>query len=112
MKMHKDYIITDNEVKYKEYDVLASLKIISGPFKNVEFHFGEVHVREDEVKKECSLSFNYDIISDHPHLQGMEEFESVLEVIMNDLLIESLKLSEEKYKNELRKENTEASNSR
>lgn len=111
MKMHEDYIVTDNDIKYKDMDVLASLKIISGPFKNVEFRFGEVYIKENDAKDQCSLSFNYDIISDHKHLQKTEDFESTLEVIMNDVLIESLKCAEEKYKNELRKENTEASDS-
>ena len=111
MKLNEDYIVTQNDVKYGNYDVLASLKITTGPFKDVEFHFGEVHINEDEANNHCSLSFNYDIISDHKGLDKSEEFESTLELIMNDILMEALTAAEERYKNELREKNTEAPNS-
>jgi hypothetical protein len=111
MKMNEDYIVTANEIKYKNYDVLATLKIITGPYKDVEFHFGEININENEEKKECSLSFNYDIISDHKQLEGNQDFEVTLESIMNDVLLESLNIAEERYKNELREKNTEAPNS-
>ena len=112
MKMNEDYVITDKDVKYEDKGSVASLKIISGQFKDVEFRFGELNINEDEANGQCSLSFNYDIISDHKHLENTEGFESVLEVIMNDVLLETLKFAEEKYKNELREKNTEASDSR
>jgi hypothetical protein len=111
MKLNEDYVVTANEIKYKDYDVLATLKIITGPYKDVEFHFGEIHINENEEKKECSLSFNYDIISDHKQLEGNQDFEVVLESIMNDVLLESLNAAEERYKNELREKNTEAPDS-
>jgi hypothetical protein len=111
MKMNEDYVVTDNDVKYKDKDVVATLKILKGPFEGVEFHFGEINVTEDEANGHCYLSFNYDIISDHQHLEKTEDFENTLEVIMNDVLLESLKSAEEKYNNELREKNTEASDS-
>lgn len=111
MKLNEDYEITSRDVRYQDKDVIATLKINTGPYKDVEFHFGEIHINEDEANGQCSLSFNYDIISDHKNLEKSEEFESTLELIMNDVLLESLKFAEEKYKNELREKNTEAPSS-
>jgi hypothetical protein len=112
MKINENYAVTENDVKYKEgYEPVASIKILSGDYKDVEFHFGEVNITEDEANGNCFLSFTYDIISEHT-IENVQDFEVTLESIMNDLLIESLNMAEEKYKNELRKENTETSDSR
>lgn len=111
MKMHEDYIVTANDVMYKDKDVVATIKIINGYYKDVEFHFGEVHVNEDEQNGTCTLSFNYDIISEqHKVLEKDVDFEVVVKNIMNDILLESLNAAEERYKNELREKNSEASN--
>lgn len=108
MKMHEDYIITDNEIKYKDKDVVASIKIVKGEHQDVEFHFGEIHVNEDEANGTCTLSFNYDIISDHKELESNPTFEVIVSEIMNDILTESLNAAEQRYKDELREKNSEA----
>ena len=109
MKLHEDYVITDRDVRYKDKDAIASVKIIAGEYENVEFHFGEIHVDEDEKEGTCTLRFNYDILSDHKELDGNKDFEEVLGEVMNDILMESLNAAEEKYKNELRAENLKTS---
>lgn len=106
MRLHEDYVITDRDVRYKDKDVLASIKIISGDYENVEFHFGEIHIDENEEEGTCNMQFNYDILSDHKDLEGNKDFEEILGKIMNDVLMESLNAAEEKYKNELRAENS------
>ena len=112
MKMNEDYILTSTDVRYKDKDVVATLKIQTGEYKDVEFNFGEIHVDEDEAAGVCNLRFNYDILSDHKDLEGNQDFENVLGEIMNDVLLESLNAAEEKYKNELREENSKASDIR
>lgn len=109
MKLHEDYVITDRDVRYKDKDALATVKIIAGQYENVEFHFGEIHVDEDEKEGTCTLRFNYDILSDHKELDGNKDFEIVIGEVMNDILMESLNAAEEKYKNELRAENLKTS---
>ena len=109
MKLHEDYVITDRDVRYKDKDALATVKIIAGQYENVEFHFGEIHVDEDEKEGTCTLRFNYDILSDHKELDGNKDFEIVIGEVMNDILMESLNAAEEKYKNELRAENPKTS---
>ena len=109
MKLHEDYVITDRDIRYKDKDVIASVKIIAGKYESVEFHFGEIHVDEDEKEGTCTLRFNYDILSDHKDLEGNKDFEEVLGEVMNDILMESLNAAEEKYKNELRAENPKTS---
>ena len=108
MKIYEDYILSEREVRYKDKDALAAVKIIKGQYENVEFNFGEIHVDENEEENTCTMRFNYDILSDHKELDGNKEFEVVLGEIMNDILMESLNAAEEKYKNELRAENTKA----
>ena len=108
MKMHEDYVLSEKDVRYKDKDVIAAIKIIKGEYENVEFNFGEIHIDEDEEENTCTMRFNYDILSDHKELDGNKEFEVVLGEIMNDILMKSLNAAEEKYKNELRAENIKA----
>ena len=110
MKMNEDYIVTTTDVRYKENDVVATIKIQKEPFEDVEFNFGEIHIDEDEAAGICNMRFNYDILSDHKELEGNTVFEEVLGEIMNDVLMESLNAAEEKYKNELREKDPKASN--
>lgn len=112
MKMNEDYIVTSREVRYQDKDVLATILIQTGNYKDVEFNFGEIHIEEDKENGTCSMQFNYDILSDHKQFEGNQEFEEVLGQIMHDVLEESLNAAEEKYKNELREENTQASDIR
>jgi hypothetical protein len=114
MKIDENYIITETDVRYKEQDVIATIKIITGEFKDTEFHFGEITFAEEENPDGTySISFNYDIMNEESkNLHGNEEFEKVLGVILNDILRVSLVEAEKRYKNELREEDSKASDIR
>jgi hypothetical protein len=110
MKINHDFIITDTDIRYRELDVVATVKIITGEFKDVEFHFGSIHIPEEEnADGTFTLSFDYDIISDHKHLKDNQTFENSLGEILNNILLHSLEEAERRYKNESRKENTQTS---
>ena len=109
MKIEETYVITENDIKYKDKDVIACVKIKTGEFKDVEFHFGEINFAEEENPDGTySIGFNYDIISEeHKALQGNNAFESQLGEILNDLLRHALDEAEKRYKNELGTKNTQ-----
>jgi hypothetical protein len=111
MKINQDFIVTDTDVRYRELDVVASVKITNGEFKDVEFHFGSINVSEEENEDgTLTVSFDYDIISeDHKHYYKNEEFEVTLGHILNNILEHSLNEAEKRYKDELRAENTKTS---
>ena len=115
MKIEETYEVTKDDIRYKDKDVVATIRITAGDFKDVVFHFGEITFADEENSDGTySIGFNYDIISEeHKELQGTENFESHLGEILNDLLrhsldaAESLLRSRERYKNELGTKNTE-----
>ena len=109
MKIEETYVITENDIKYKDKDVIACVKIKTGEFKDVEFHFGEINFAEEENPDGTySIGFNYDIISEeHKALQGNNAFEAHLGEILNDLLRHALDEAEKRYKNELGTKDTQ-----
>lgn len=111
MKMNQDYMITETNVRYRELDVVATVKILAGEYKDVEFHFGSIHIPEEEnADGTLTMSFDYDIISEHKDLKDNNAFESTLGQILNDILMQSLVEAEKRYNNELGKKDTQASN--
>jgi len=104
-----DYAVTQEDIKYKDKDVVAAIEILKGDFAGVKFYFGELNFAEEENPDGTfSISFNYDIIGEeHASLRGKEEFEVVLADILNDLLRHSLDMAQQRYDNESGKENTE-----
>ncbi len=110
MKMNKDYMITETDVRYRDLDVVATVKILAGDFKDVEFHFGSINIPEEEnADGTLTMSFDYDIISEHKELKDNETFESILGRILNDILMQSLVEAEKRYNNELGKKDTQTS---
>ena len=109
MKIEETYEIAESDIRYKDKDVVATIKITAGDFKDTIFHFGEINFAEEENPDGTySIGFNYDIISEeHKELQGTENFESHLGEILHDLLRHSLDAAEKRYKNELATENTQ-----
>ena len=109
MKIEETYEIAESDIRYKDKDVVATIKITAGDFKDTVFHFGEITFAEEENPDGTySIGFNYDIISEeHKALQGTENFESHLGEILHDLLRHSLDEAEKRYKNELGTKNTE-----
>ena len=109
MKINKNYEITDNDIRYKDKDVVATIKITAGDFKDTVFNFGEINFAEEENPDGTySIGFNYDIIDEeHKALQGNSDFEALLGEILNDLLRTSLEEAEKRYKNEHRKKDYE-----
>ncbi len=109
MKIEETYEITKSDIRYKNKDVVATIRITAGEFKDTIFHFGEINFAEEENPDGTySIGFNYDIISEeHKALQGIENFEAYLGEILNDLLRHSLEEAEKRYKNELGTKNTE-----
>jgi hypothetical protein len=110
MQINRDFIITDTDVRYRDLDVVATVKILTDEFKDVEFHFGSINISEEEnADGTLTMSFDYDIISDHKQLKGNEAFEESLGTILNSILLHSLEEAEKRYNNESRKENTQTS---
>ena len=109
MKINEDYEITQRDIKYKDKDTVASIKINSGKYKDVEFTFGEINFSEEENPDVTySIGFNYDIIDEeHKALQGNKDFEENLGEILNDLLKHSLDEAQKRYNDELGTKNTE-----
>ena len=109
MKIEETYEITKSDIRYKDKDVVATIRITAGEFKDTVFHFGEINFAEEENPDGTySIGFNYDIISEeHKALRGTENFEAYLGEILNDLLRHSLEEAEKRYKNELGTKNTE-----
>ena len=111
MKIEETYVITESDIRYKDKDVVATIKITQGDFKDTVFHFGEINFAEEENPDGTySIGFNYDIISEeHKALQGTENFEAHLGEILNDLLRHALDEAEKRYKNELGTKDTQTS---
>jgi len=109
MKIDEDFELTQNDIKYKDKDVVACVKIKTGEFKDVEFHFGEIKFAEEENPDGTfSIDFNYDIMSEqHKLLEGNQMFETQLGEILNELLKHALDEAEKRYKNELGTKDTE-----
>ena len=109
MKIEETYEIAESDVRYKDKDVVATIKITQGEFKDTIFHFGEINFAEEENPDGTySIGFNYDIISEeHKALKGTENFEAHLGEILNDLLKHALDEAEKRYKNELGTKNTQ-----
>lgn len=112
MLMDKDYHVTETDVRYREKDVVATVVIDTGEFAGIEFHFGAIHVNEEENPDgTLTMGFDYEIISEeNKHLQGVEAFEATLGVILHDILLKSLEAAERKYKDELGTKNTQTPN--
>ena len=109
MPINEMYEIADSDVRYKDKDVVATVRITNGDFKGAVFYFGEISFADEEnTDGTYSISFNYDIITEeHKVFQGTEAFESQLGEILNDLLRNALDEADRRYKDELRKENTQ-----
>ena len=102
--MNEDYRVLDIHQTYKEKDDVATIEILTGDFEGTQFTFGTVKVNEDEENEIATLSFDYSV-HNNDKLEKNEEFELVLEKIMNNILIESLEEAEREY--ERRKKDTE-----
>jgi len=111
MKINETYELTERDIKYRDKDVVASIKINAGDYKGVEFHFGELNFADDENPDGTyTMGFSYDILSEeHMSLKGNKTFESYLGEILNDLLRNALEEAEKRYKDELGTENTKTS---
>ena len=111
MKIEDTYVITESDIRYKDKDVVATIKITQGDFKDTVFHFGEINFADEENPDGTySIGFNYDIISEeHKALQGNNAFEAHLGEILNDLLRHALDEAEKRYKNELGTKDTQTS---
>jgi hypothetical protein len=109
MKIEETYEIAESDIRYKDKDVVATIKITAGDFKDTVFHFGEINFAEEENPDGTySIGFNYDIISEeHKELKGNDVFESYLGEVLNDLLKHALDEAEKRYKNELGTKNTQ-----
>ena len=109
MKMNEDYQVTETDIKYKDRDTVATIKILTGEYADIEFNFGEISFGDEENPDGTfTISFNYDILpEEYKNLKSDENFEKVVGTILNDLLLESINAAEKRYKDELRAKNTE-----
>lgn len=108
MKINETYQLTERDIRYKDKDVVATIKIVSGDYADVEFHFGELTFADEENSDGTyTMGFSYDILSEeHASFKGDKTFEKYLGDILNDLLRNALEEAEKRYKDELGKENT------
>lgn len=104
MKIDRDYKVV-GDLGYHNDDKVATIEIITGKFSGTQFTFGTIVINEDEENDTATLSFDYKL-HNNVELEKSEEFELVLEKIMNSILEESLKAAERKYNDEHRKEDS------
>ncbi len=108
MKYGEDFRVTDRLYTYKKDHDLASIEILTGEYKDVEFTFGSINVDENIEDGNAKITFDYTVHNDSS-LEGNSDFEEVLGQVMNSLLSHSLEEAEKRYNDERRKENTETS---
>ena len=70
----------------KEVDGFKVIKFKEGTFKDVEFTYGSIKFNEDENKENCTLNFDYNVISGKVEESDVEFFEKTI----GDMLIQML----------------------
>lgn len=100
----EDFKVIDVFASYKDKDDIACIEIVTGEFKGTKFNFGAISV--DEQNDRATISFDYHLhnnehLNESPH---KEQFELVLEKIMNSVLHHALESYERQLNNESGKE--------
>jgi len=95
-RMVPEFEYVDDEV-----DGICNIKITSGEYKDLVFHYGKVQFQEDETKETAAMKFTYNIV-DNPNDY---EYNQTLTNTLGDLLVVILdeQLKEDEEECELKK---------
>jgi len=110
LRENRDYVIIDPNNGYEKDGELAKIKLIDTEFSGIEYSYGVVNLGEDG-EESFKVSFEYTILDENKDKILSDEnikkrFEDVISSVLNSILTESVNRAEERYNNELRKENT------
>lgn len=112
MLENRHYVIIDPNNGYEKDGELAKIKLIDTEFSGIEYSYGVVNLGQDTNDEEnFRVSFEYTIHDDNKEKILSDEnikkrFENVVSSVLNSILTETVDRAEERYNDELRKENT------
>lgn len=110
MLMNEDYEITDSKFAYRDDDDLFGIKLLSGEFAGIEYTYGTLNIADQENSDGTySISFDYNIREGKVDDKNKEKFESVVSNVLNSVLLHSLEAAQERYNNEVRNQDSKAS---
>ena len=110
MEMNEDYEITDSQFSYKEEKDLFGVRLLSGEFAGIEYTYGTINIADQENEDGTySISFDYTVREGKVDDENKEKFESVVGDVLNSVLLHSLEAAQERYNNENRNSDPQAS---
>lgn len=110
MRIDEDYRITDATYSYKEKDDLFGVELLTGEFAGIKYTYGTINVAEEENQDGTySISFSYDIREGKVEDEAKERLETTIGEVLNSVLLHSLESAQEKYNNEIRNTDSQAS---
>lgn len=110
MVMNEDYEITDSQFSYKEENDLFGVRLLTGEFAGIEYTYGTINIADKENPDGTySISFDYNVREGKVDDENKEKFESVVGSVLNSVLMHSLEAAQERYNNETRNADSEAS---
>lgn len=110
MEMNEDYEITDSQFSYKEENDLFGVRLLTGEFAGIEYTYGTINVADQENPDGTySISFDYTVREGKVDDELKDKFESVIGDVLNSVLLHSLEAAQERYNNENRNSDSQAS---
>lgn len=110
MLMNEDYEITDSKFAYKDTDDLFGVRLLSGEFAGIEYTYGTINMGDEENSDGTySISFDYNVREGRVDDEHKDKFESVIGDVLNSVLLHSLEAAQERYNNETRNSDSQAS---
>jgi hypothetical protein len=111
MLENRDYVIIDPKEGYEDNNSLATIRLIDGNFMGTEYSYGVVNMNPDDDNDHVKVSFEYHIHTDNKEqilsdVDIKEDFEYNVSQVLNAILVDTIEKAEERYNDELRKENT------
>ena len=81
----------DKDVTFVENSnsLLYGVKILKGKYKDVVYCYGEVKLKENPEKGECTLSFSYQIQKAPKELEENSEFVNYIGDVLKELIAEN-----------------------
>lgn len=110
MVMNEDYEITDSQFSYKEENDLFGVRLLTGEFAGIEYTYGTINIADKENEDGTySISFDYTVREGKVDSESTEKFETVAGSVLNSVLLHSLEMAQERYNNENRNSDPQAS---
>ena len=110
MEMNEDYEITDSQFSYKQENDLFGVRLLTGEFAGIEYTYGTINMADEENEDGTySISFDYTVREGKVDDEHKEKFESVVGSVLNSVLLHSLEAAQERYNNENRNSDSQAS---